>query len=81
MIRAASLLTLLGIVLTRLNLSVIAFKWYEPVRYFPSWMEFVVTAAVICAEIWVFRWIVLRMPVMNASRARRVDEGVAEIAA
>ena len=54
-----------GIVLNRLNISVIAFKWYEPVRYYPSWMEIVVTLAIICAEIWVFRWIVNRMPVLN----------------
>jgi hypothetical protein len=29
-------------------------------------MEVEVTLAVICAEIWVFRWIVLRMPVVSA---------------
>jgi hypothetical protein len=57
--------TLLGIVLNRLNVSVIAFKWYEPVRYFPTWMEIEVTLAVIFAEIWVFRWIINRMPVLS----------------
>ena len=65
MVRTAAVLTLVGIVLNRLNISVIAFKWYEPVRYFPSWMEVEVTLAVICAEIWVFRWIVNRMPVLR----------------
>ena len=65
--RIAAVLTLIGIVLNRLNVSIIAFKWYEPVRYFPSWMEVEVTLAVIAAEIWVFRWIVNRMPVLRES--------------
>lgn len=64
-VRTAAVLTLIGIVLNRLNVSVIAFKWYEPVRYIPSWMEIEVTLAVIFAEIWVFRWIVKRMPVLR----------------
>lgn len=69
LIKVASVMTLVGIVLNRLNISVIAFKWYEAVRYVPTWMEIVVTLAVISAEIWVFRWIVNRMPVLSASPA------------
>ena len=70
MIRVAALMALLGIVLNRLNISVIAFKWYEPVRYVPTWMEIEITLAIICAEIWVFRWIVQRMPVVSEPPAR-----------
>lgn len=66
-IRGAAVATLLGIVLNRLNVSVIAFKWNAAVRYVPSWMEIVVTLAVISAELWVFRWIVNRMPVLGAA--------------
>ena len=66
-IRVAAVLTLLGIVLNRLNVSVIAFKWNAAVHYVPTWMEIVVTMAVISAEIWVFRWIVNRMPVLGAA--------------
>ena len=69
LIRGAALMTLLGIILNRLNISVIAFKWYEAVRYVPSWMEIVVTLGVISAEIWVFRWIINRMPVLDFSDA------------
>lgn len=65
LILPAAVLTLIGIVLNRLNISVIAYKWYEVVRYYPTWMEIVVTLAVISAEIWVFRWIVNRMPVLK----------------
>ena len=69
LVRAAAVLALAGIVLNRLNISVIAFKWYEAVRYVPSWMEIAVTLAVVLAEIWVFRWVVNRMPVLSASPA------------
>jgi Ni/Fe-hydrogenase subunit HybB-like protein len=65
LVRIASLLAMLGVVANRLNISVIAYKWYEPYHYVPSWMEFLVTAAVISAELWVFRWIVQRMPVLG----------------
>lgn len=65
LVRIAAILTLIGIVLNRLNISIIAFKWYEPVRYYPTWMEIEVTLAVIVAEIIVFRWIVNRMPVLR----------------
>jgi Ni/Fe-hydrogenase subunit HybB-like protein len=64
-IRIAAVLALLGVILNRLNVSVITFKWYLPEHYYPSWQEIVVTLAVISAEIWVFRWIVKRMPVFK----------------
>jgi Ni/Fe-hydrogenase subunit HybB-like protein len=64
LVKIGAVLGLCGAILNRLNLSVIAFKWYEPAHYVPSWMEFVVTAGVISAEIWVFRWVVTRMPIL-----------------
>jgi hypothetical protein len=66
LIRAGAILTIFGIILNRLNVTVIGFKWYAPVRYVPSWQEIVVTLAVISAEIWVFRWVVNRMPVLGS---------------
>lgn len=69
LIRVGAVLTLVGVLLNRLNISVIAFKWYEPVHYVPTWMEVVVTAAVISAELWVFRWVILRMPVLGSKPA------------
>lgn len=68
-IRAASVMALTGIILNRLNISIFAFRWNDAVRYVPTWMEFVVLAGVLSAEIWVFRWIVLRMPVLGAERS------------
>ncbi len=67
MIQVAAALTLVGIILNRLNISVIAFGWYSPNHYVPSWQEIVVTLAVVLSEIWVFRWVVNRMPVLGDS--------------
>ena len=65
-IKIASVLALLGIILNRLNVSVICFQWYEPVHYYPSWQEITVTLMVIFSEIWLFRWVVTRMPVFGS---------------
>lgn len=67
MIRLAAILTMLGIILNRLNVSVIGFKWDAATHYYPSWMEIVVTLAVIFTEIWIFRWVINRMPVLRES--------------
>jgi len=64
-IRTAAVLTILGVVLNRLNISIIAFNWNSSTHYYPSWQEIVVTLMVVFAEIWVFRWVVSRMPVLR----------------
>ncbi|HSN54091.1 MAG TPA: NrfD/PsrC family molybdoenzyme membrane anchor subunit [Candidatus Sulfomarinibacteraceae bacterium] len=73
LIRLASVITLAGIVLNRLNVSVIAFNWRSANPYVPSWMELVITAAIIFSEIWVFRWVVTRMPVLQSSPLRAIE--------
>ena len=67
MIKFASILTMLGIIMNRLNVTVIGFRWDAAIQYVPSWMEIVVTLAVICTEIWIFRWVINRMPVLRES--------------
>jgi len=67
MIRTAAILTLVGIILNRLNISVIAYNWDAAVRYVPTWMEIEVSLAVITTQICVFRWVVNRMPVVSES--------------
>jgi hypothetical protein len=59
-------MALLGIILNRMNVSVISFNWYADVHYFPTWQEIVVTLMVIFSEIWVFRWCITRMPVFTS---------------
>ncbi len=65
LVQNTAFLTAIGVILNRLNISVIAFKWYEAVRYYPSWQEIVVTLAVISMELWVFRWVINRMPILG----------------
>jgi Ni/Fe-hydrogenase subunit HybB-like protein len=67
LIKIAALLTMVGVILNRLNVTVIGFKWDMAIRYVPSWMEVIVTMAVIFTEIWIFRWVVRRMPVLRDS--------------
>lgn len=69
MIKFASIITMVGIIINRLNVTVIGFRWDMDVRYVPSWMEFAVTLAVIFTELWMFRWIINRMPVLRESPA------------
>jgi Ni/Fe-hydrogenase subunit HybB-like protein len=64
-VRAAAMLAIIGVILNRLNISLIAFNWFSPNHYVPSWQEVWVTAMIISCEIWVFRWVVMRMPVLR----------------
>jgi Ni/Fe-hydrogenase subunit HybB-like protein len=75
-IRMAAIVSMLGIIINRLNYSVIAYKWYVPLsqRYIPSWMEIVITLAILFTEVWVFRWIVNRMPVLRDSPEWAAEE-------
>jgi Ni/Fe-hydrogenase subunit HybB-like protein len=67
MVRLAAIITMVGIIINRLNVTVIGFRWDAAVHYVPSWMEIVVTLAVIFTEIWIFRWVINRMPVLRES--------------
>lgn len=67
MIKIAAIITILGVILNRLNGSIIGFRWDAAVRYVPSWMEVVVALAVIFTQIWIFRWVINRMPVLRDS--------------
>ncbi|HSL23074.1 MAG TPA: Ni/Fe-hydrogenase cytochrome b subunit [Vicinamibacterales bacterium] len=57
--------TVLGVVVNRLNVSVIAMNWQVTPHYFPSWMEIVTTITIITAGVLAFRWIVNRMPILH----------------
>jgi Ni/Fe-hydrogenase subunit HybB-like protein len=67
LIRWTALLTVLGIVLNRLNISLIAFNWQLPSseRYFPHWMEIMVSVFIVVVGILVFRFIVTKMPILH----------------
>ena len=58
---------MIGIVLNRLNVSVIAFNWHLPAaeRYVPHWMEIWVSVSLVTAGVVAFRWIANRMPILH----------------
>ena len=62
--RIAAVWTVLGLILNRLNVSVIAFNWQQAERYVPHWMEIAVTVTVITTGVLVFEWMVNRMPIL-----------------
>ena len=64
-IRVAAVMTILGVILNRQNICLIAYNWNVANKYYPSWQEIVVTLMVVFVEIWVFRWIVTRMNVFS----------------
>jgi Ni/Fe-hydrogenase subunit HybB-like protein len=62
--RVAAVWTVLGIVLNRLNVSILTFNWQMPNRYIPSWMEFAVTITIVTVGLLTFRFMVNRMPIL-----------------
>lgn len=66
-IRIAAIVTMLGVILNRLNVTVIGFRWDMDIQYVPSWQEIVVTLTVLLTEIWIFRWVINRLPVLRES--------------
>lgn len=66
LIKWTSALTVLGIIVNRLNVSLIAFNWQLPSseRYFPHWMEIAISIFIFTLGLLAFRFIVTRMPVL-----------------
>jgi len=69
LIRVAAVMTCIGVLMNRLNVSLIAFRWDHPNHYVPTWMEVVVAIGIIFTQIWVLRWAITRMPVLRRSPA------------
>jgi Ni/Fe-hydrogenase subunit HybB-like protein len=67
LVKITSVIAMVGVIINRLNVTVIAFKWDAPTHYVPSWQEIVVTLTVLSIEIWIFRWLVRRLPVLRES--------------
>lgn len=65
-VRAAAALAVLGVVLNRLNVSIVAFNWDALDRYVPSLAEIWVSLTLVTLGVQSFRWIVNRMPVLGS---------------
>ncbi len=64
-VRFVGLWTVLGIMFNRFNVSMVALNWQLTPHYYPSWMEIMLSASLVVLGIWVFRWIVNRLPIMS----------------
>lgn len=66
LIRWTAAWTVLGIIVNRLNISVIAFNWHLPSgeRYTPHWMEIGISIFIVTIGIIAYRFIVTRMPIL-----------------
>ncbi len=69
-IRVASVMTILGIILNRFNVSIIGFNWQLPVgeRYFPSFAEIGLSIFIVTLIVTAYRIIVSYMPVLYEHR-------------
>jgi Ni/Fe-hydrogenase subunit HybB-like protein len=65
LIQVTAVLTMVGIIMNRFNISLIAFNWQLPNRELFFWKEAVVVVAVVIIEVLVYRWVVNRMPVLR----------------
>ena len=74
LVRIAAVMSIVGIILNRLNISTIAFKWYDGAIQFPNLNEIIVSVAVIFVQIQVFKWIARRMPVYTESPSWATEE-------
>jgi len=67
-IRRTAAWTVLGIVLNRFNVGLIAFNYHLPSseRYFPHWMEIGISVFVVTLGILAYKFIVTQMPILYA---------------
>jgi Ni/Fe-hydrogenase subunit HybB-like protein len=64
-VQVSALVTMIAIILNRLNTVYITFNWQLPHRELFYWKEVIVVIAVLIIEVLVYRWIVNRMPVLR----------------
>ena len=70
LIKWTAVWTVLGIVVNRFNVCLVAFNWHLPSeeRYFPHWMEIAISVFLVTIGIIAYRFIVTRMPILYAHR-------------
>src|SRR5581483_12330772 len=65
LLRAVAAWTVIGVVVNRLNVSLVAVNWSRPTAYIPTVYEVLVSVTIVTIGIQVFRLIVNRMPVLR----------------
>ena len=68
LIKWTSVLAVLGVILNRFNVCLVAFNWHLPPseRYFPHWMEIGISIFIVMIGLLLYRFIVTRMPILYA---------------
>ncbi len=67
-VRFAAFLSVFGVIMNRINISIISFNWNLPnhlQNIIPPWKEVAVVMAIATLHILIFRWILNRMPVLR----------------
>jgi Ni/Fe-hydrogenase subunit HybB-like protein len=66
LIKFTSVLAILGVILNRFNVCLVAFNWQLPAgeRYFPHWMEIGISVFIVMIGLLLYRFIVTRMPIL-----------------
>ena len=67
LVRFTGFITVLGVILNRLNVSIISYNWDLPssLKYYPRWSEIALTIGVVTMLVLAYRWIVTRMAIMR----------------
>jgi len=65
LIRFTSIITIIGIIINRINVTIITFNWNLDERNYPGWKELLISVTIIVTAVLAFRWIVNRMPVLK----------------
>lgn len=73
-IRFSALLTVVGVVLNRMNTAMFTFNWKLPEREIPHWREVVICITLYAVYITVYRFILCRLPILYGWKT--ADEAV-----
>ncbi len=68
-VRFAAIYAIIGVLLNRLNVSIITLNWQLPEHFhhiIPPWHEIGIAITIVTLEILIFRWILNRMPILHA---------------
>ena len=79
--RIAGWLTVFGVILNRLDVSIIAFNWYLPEseKYYPKWTEVMLTVGVITMLVLTYRFIVNRMAILHEYEESKTEPGASDV--
>jgi Ni/Fe-hydrogenase subunit HybB-like protein len=77
--RLGAFITVFGVVLNRLNTSMICFNWKLPYREIPHWREAIIAVTIFAIYIVVYRFILYRLPILYKWKEEPATEAVAVV--